>query len=221
MSATAVPASTSYTPGQQSCKILLSQIRSFFSAVDDPDVNTVALAGLNSAIAMINSRTWKKLYGTTSITLVASTSTYGIPADFKESIWVLLLDGSSVRQGRLEFLTNSDFYETYSVANTGGSPQTYTYDYSTRKIELDVAPNSGYIAMYPTLSLRYHKRFAKLTCNGPTSLPPEFDEFLVARGASWLARSRDPDRAREFLGEAAERWRDLVRDDMENRTDYR
>jgi len=217
MTVTAVPASTSYTPGQQTCKTLISQIRAFLVAPDDPEVVTVALAGMNSGIALINSRTWRKLYGEQDITLVSGTSDYGIAADFKEPIRALLLDSSSVRQDRLEYLTNAEFYEAFSVGSTGSTPQYYTYNYKTRKIEFDVAPGT---AFYPTLRLRYHKRIPKLTCTGTTGLPPEFDEFLVARGASWLAMVRNRAMVRDLKIEANERWRDLVSDDMENRTDF-
>ena len=219
--ATVVGASTSFEPTLQACSSLVSQVLSAYQQPDDPEVRTVALAGLNGGLALINSRTWKKLYGTSDITLNATDREYTVPDDFKDPIRLFLLDTNSQKSDIVRFKTEDEFYQLFYDQNTvTGSPYCYTFDYSTRKIVLDSAPGSGFIAQWPSVQTRYHRRVPKLNCTGTTGLPPEFDEFLVARGAVWLARVRDPGSARFWLDEATERWRMLLRDDSNIQTDY-
>ena len=215
----AVPASTTYVPGTQTGQVLVSQIMSFFQATGS-DAEGTALAGLNSGISMINSKTWKKIYGSTDITFVAGTSEYAVPSNFKDPIRLILLDSSSNRVGRVDHMTNADMYDEFQVETTAGEPTFYTVNYSTRKVDLDSDPTSAWVTNYPTGRLFYHKRIAKLTPGGSTGLPPEFDEFLVARGALWMAKVRDPRRVSDMATESRERWSMLLRDDTNINTDF-
>jgi hypothetical protein len=216
-----VPASTSIEPTQQACSQLVSQVLGAYQLPDDPELRSVALIGLNSALNLINSRQWKKIYGTAEITLNTSDREYEVPDDFKDPIRLFLLNSAGQKAGILRFLTEDQFYqEFYLQTASAGSLCTYTFDYNGRVIVLDQVPSSSVISQYPTLQTRYHRRVPKLNCTGTTGLPPEFDEFLVARGAVWLARVKDPQSARFWLDEASERWRMLLRDDGNIQTDY-
>lgn len=215
-----VGASASYTPGNQACATLVSQIKSFVQAPDDDEVTTLALAGMNAGIDLINSRTWKKINGSADIDLVAGTSRYGLESDFKDPLYMFLLDSSGNRVGRLPFQTEVEFWEGWDNRSSSTGPCRYTVDYASREFVLDYAPASGYVTQYPQYKAHYHRRIPKLTCTGTTGLPPEFDSFLVARGAVWLARIREPDRVRDLMGEATERWRMLTSDDGNIQTDY-
>ena len=205
----------------QTCSQLLSQVRAFLQAPDDPELNTVGLAGMNSAVSLINSRTWKKIYGSSDIDLDAANAEYAMAEDFKEPIRLLMLDTSGERVSRIPFLDEGRFYEQFDNRGTlTGSPCCYTVDYASRVLLLDVTPGAGYIAQYPQLRSVYHRRVPKFTCTETSGLPEEFDDFIVARGAVWIARVRDPSKLATLRDEADERWRMLKADDGNTQTDY-
>ena len=99
-------------------------------------------------------------------------------------------------------------------------PSYYTIDYASREIVLDLAPDAVAVSATPTGKLTYHRRIPKLNCTGTTGIPPEFDEFLIARGSWWYALSRAPEMAGLMATEARERWRMLVKDDCEITSDF-
>lgn len=218
---TVVGASSSFEPALQACSTLVGQVLAFFQAPDDSEIRSVALNGLNAALDLINSRQWKKIVGAQTITLDNTNNEYDVADEFKDPIRLFKLTSASVKDGRIEFATEARFYEIFETpVASSGEPCLYTYDYAQRKIVLDVVPSSGFTSRNPYLHLRYHRRVGKLNCTGTTGLPPEFDEWLIARAAVWLAAVRDPDRIPYLSAEASDRWRMLIRDDGNIQTDY-
>ena len=217
---TVVHSGASFVPAGTDCGALVRQILDFFQAPDDPTLISLALQGINSGISMINSRTWRQITNSDDITLDNTNDRYSLPDDFKQPIRLLELNASAKRTGSICYLAPGEFYLAFRDNTQASNPLHYTVDHSARVFVLSCVPSSGYTAQVPTLRSQYHKRVLKLNCTGTTGIPPEFDEFLVARGSLWCAMARDPQLRRMFAEESTERWRYLMADDADVITGY-
>lgn len=220
--ATAVPSSTSYTPGNRSRSSIVSEAASFFQSGElDSELDSVATSALNAGVSKINRHTWKKVWNKATITLAAADATYDLPADFKDPITLLQMNTSSQRDGRIPFKPHQSLVAENPYSTNSGTPFYYTIDYSARSLVLDFSPGSAFVTKHPTLVLYYHRRVPNLTQDSSTTgLPPEFDDWLVLFTAERLAIMREPEKLSYIRGSQMEAWRDLRRDDNETQTDW-
>jgi len=218
--ATAVPASTSYSPGQGSQATLVRDVLNFFGLVGDEEINATAATAINAGIGLLNSRNWKKITNSSVITLAADTESYGLPSDFKDPIVLQPLNTSSKRDGRIPYKTLQRLMQEHTDGTSSSDPSYYTVDYNARKIIFDSPTSSTYIAKYPTMRTYYHRRVPKLTTGAATTgLPPEFDEWLVIKAARWLAPKLEPSMMQMLDAEHSERWQWLRTSDNAQITD--
>ena len=220
--ATAVPASVTQTPSSASKNTLIRRVLNFVMGADDDDsLNAVALDALNSAVALINSRKWYKLFSNTDLTMAADTSTYGLPADFKEPMSAFELNSSDERNQRIPYLPLKSMLDERPIATTSGNPQTYGINYGTRQFTFDIPPSSSFVSRVPQVRIYYYKRIPELTDTSQTiGADPEFDWYVVWSARREIAAIRDPQKYSLADREAERFLRELRRSDTDQMTDH-
>lgn len=218
--ATAVPSSTSYTPGNLNAATMIRHVLNFVSSVGDSDLNTLAREGLNQGIDRINSVTWNKIYGIQTITLVADDDDYSVSSDHKDPIRLLRMR-SGVRDGRIPYKFHQTFFNEHPNAINSGYPNRYTIDYKQRLLVLSRPPTSSYVTTWATLEYWYHRRLARLTQNSDTiDIPPEFEWFLIWTARMEVASDLYPEKSLLAERRVEALWRELRNQDFETETDW-
>ena len=220
---TSVTSSAVYVPGQMSESHLSKIVLSFFHAVQsDDELNSAVRDALNSGIALVNSKNWVKMNGTQDIVLVTDIADYPLNYDFKDPLTATRLDVDGNPDGRYKYKESKTFEVEHPSATTSGSPNFYTIYYDqVRTLTLVVAPTNDFVSAWPRLRLRYHRRAAGFS--GPatkSTLPPEFDWFLIYHAASIVALSIQPDLHGGFRNMANGSLKMLGRDDRDTLTDW-
>lgn len=220
--ATGLPAATTIIPGRKPANQLVSRVLSFLQEVQsDPELDQLALDGLNSGIALINGQEWKKFHGYQDITTVQGTVDYSLDDNFKDPITLDLLDASGNPDGFLEYKPYHRFMRMFPISTTESWPSHYTIFYDEQRLlTLNYQPQASFVSQYPTMRLRFHRREPELVGAAATTLTPEFDWFLIWHARAELAADRNPDKYRIAKSEAERRFRQLQIDDQNVTTDY-
>lgn len=223
----AVGTTSALTPLNSNFAGLKKRVAAYVQGSQLTSVLADAGLALNGAIDKLNTRNWHWLNRQSDLTLVADTSTYTVPANFKRPRAAELLDSSNNKKGYLSFQIAKEFQDTQWEDATSGSPRFYTVRNAVddRLLTLNVPPSTSFVASYPTIRLTYFARLGHFSDNGDTlgdlEAPPEIANFLVWYARWDLATQRGAagqiDRA-----EKAWRieWKDLVVDDTDEQTDY-
>lgn len=147
----------------------------------------VALDALSDAAVDIYSRKrWEWQESLYSVSLVAGTTQYALPADFQRLAQPPEAGGYPVAG-----LTEEEWMQYVPlVSTTSGSPQYYTvHGYI---FEIWPAPTADYIALYPQLPFTYYRQPpARLDGSDDVAninIPVEFVECLIAYGR-WRVKS--------------------------------
>lgn len=220
--ATAVPASTSTTPGHYTASTMAGQVASYiYGDTADAELLSQITMTLNAGIGLINSRRWHKLTSQTDLTMTAADDDIGLPADFKEPIAVFTVNSSDERILRLPMKPLKSLLLERPNNDTTGSPEAYGINYKTRELILDVQPSSAWVSQYPELRVFYHRRLANLTQDSSTiGGEPEWDWFLIWHGRREMAAIRDPAKFGLADRMAEQFWRQLIRNDTDQMSDW-
>lgn len=216
-----VPASASYTPGLHTAATLRRRVLNYISAPDDSELQGVAMDSLNSAIAMCNARKWHKQITQTDITLVASTAAYGVPNDFKEPHGLYRINSSDKRTRRIPYKPIQTLLAEWENSTVDGTPSAYGVDYVARQIRFDVVPGTAFVANTPEVRLWYHRRVPELIAPSETiALAPEFEWYIIWAARAELTAARDTKKFGIAEAKAAQYWRELIRNDTDQMTDF-
>jgi len=220
--ATAVPASSSTTPGHKNAGQMISEVASYVQAdTTDTELASVVLSALNSGIGLCNSRLWQKLVKSSDLTMTASDDDIGLPADFKEPMAVFQLNSSDVRTQRLPFKPMKSLLEEDQNNATSGIPQFYGINYGTRELILNRQPSSAWVSSVPQLRVYYFRRLAELTQNSSTiDAEPEWEWFLIWHARREMAAIHDPAKFGLADRMAQQYWQMLIRNDTNQMSDW-
>jgi hypothetical protein len=191
----------------------------------DTELQTLTRRALNNAIDKVNSRRWKKLIKTATITLADDTAVYttseGFPSDFKEPGMLLRLNSSSEREGRIPYKEVVSMTIERPRATVPGTPRYYTIDYASSELELEVPASAAFVAKYPTLQFYYYPRLARLSGDADTiATPVTYEWFFVTHAAATLAAQRGHQVLNFVASQSIDAWRELVKDDNDTQTDW-
>lgn len=222
-----VGSSSALTPRQESFAGLKKQVAAYVQGSQLTSVLADAGYAINAAIDKLNTRGWHWLNRTEDITLEADTRTYTVAADFKKPFALLQIDSDSKEQGRIYYQMPKQFLDTEWSESSSGQPEFYTVRNvaDDRLLTLSYAPDSVFVAKYPTLRLHYYGRLQHLSDDGDTlgdiKAPPEIRNFLVWH-ARWEIASMRGSRGQQEAAERAWRmeWRNLIADDNDIQTDW-
>lgn len=219
--ATVVGSSVGYAPGAATAATLVRSVLDYCQGADAPSQRAVALRELNMAIDECNSRNWKKLISSQTITTVASDPDYDLDDAFRDPLTAHLHDatGRKLRLGYAELRTFLDRYEDYADY---ASPEVYTINYDTRQFVFQGTPDATFVSSYPTVVLHYYRRLAYLAEDGDVhGGPPEFNAFLVWQARAGYAAIRgDSNSARYAEAKAKQIYAELRRSDGNVVTDW-
>jgi len=220
--ATAVPASSSVTPGHDTAGTLMSKVASYVQAVtDDAEVKSTILCALNGAIAFVNARPWYKLTSSSDLDMTADDDDIGLPATFKEPLACYQLNSSDERTKRLPYKPLQTLLAERQDNTTPGTPSAYAINYNTRELILDIQPSSAWVTNNPELRLYFHRRLAELTQDSSVSGgEPEFDWFLIWYARREMAAVRDPGKFQLADRMTEQFYRELRRSDTNQQTDW-
>lgn len=220
-----VGTSSAQTPLNRNFGGMKKYVAAYVQGAQLTSVLADAGAAINGAVDFVNMNRWKFLHKSDTITLTADTASYTTPADLKRPLKLYRLNGSSERQGQIDFREQDVFFDELHAQTGSGFPTYYTIPSAgVRTLLLDRAPSSDFVTQYPTLELRYYARLQNFSDDGDTigdlNAPPELWSFL-AWYARWdLASVRAPRQA-----DAAERhWKTMFTrlraDDLDTLTDW-
>jgi len=220
--ATAVPASSSTTPGHKNAGTMISEVASYVQADStDSELASVIMGALNSAIGLCNSRRWHKLIKSTDLTMTAADDDIGLPADFKEPMAVFRLNSSDVRTYRMPFKPLRSLLEEDPSNATAGHPTFYSINYGTRELFLSRQPASEWVTANPQLRVYYFRRLAELTQTSSTiDAEPEWEWFLVWHARREVAAFREPDKFGLADRMAQQYWQMMIRSDTDQMSDW-
>jgi hypothetical protein len=218
-----VAASTpSAVVGQENASELMRSVADYVQGAAHPDILDISRRSLNRGIDRINSRVWKDLTTTQTITLVADQRTYDLSANIKKPMHCERMNGSGNAEGRYYFKEYKSLLEEHINQATSDSPSVYSLDYSARKFVFNIPPSSGFASSWPTAKLTAYIRLPYLTQPDDVhGAPGEFNGYLIWEARAELAAVRGQDRSARFAeAKAGSLWRGLIANDSDQMTDW-
>jgi len=210
-------------PGARSVSAMVAKVIGYVSGLQtDPDVQKIALDGLNDAIDKINSVTWlEALRGSQTLNQSTSTTDHLLNTDFKKPIHMERLNASGNPDGRYDYTSFKEFMRKYPVATAPADPTAYTILYdATRVARFNFTPPAGFVALYPKAVLYYDRWVLHGTFAGAIDLPGDFASFIEWHAKGFIASDRDPSRANLALSMASRAFDRLRVKDNNTRTDW-
>lgn len=207
---------SSLTPGGKTFSELKSDVAKFILSPNDQDILQTAGEGIVDALRKINSVNWFWMLTSQDIPLVASTRTYSLAGQFKAPRHAEILRPDGTNAGRVYFLEGKSFSDETANSTASGSPSHYTI-YNAQDsltVSFNIAPDAGFVASYPTVRLRYHKRIQYPVNNSDViDVPPEVESFILWHAKSYIAAIHAPQKVAYAEGKAQEMWKLLRVDD--------
>lgn len=206
------------SPSQRGLAELSEEVAGYVLMPDSARARAVAAKGINGGIRRLNMRTWE--WGKTyqDITLSAATADYDMASDFMAPRSTELLNGSGLtRDSGMTYMDPKSFVETFFDRTTSGTPCAYTVmnSHDTGQLTLDVPCSEAFVALYPTLRLRYYRRTAYLVSDSDIlDAPSEVEEFIVWWGCAFVASRFDPSKQQWAIQNAMTAWNGLIRSEQ-------
>jgi hypothetical protein len=201
---------------------MASKVASYLQIdTSDSEVLSLILCALNSGIALCNSRRWHKLTAQSDMTMAANDDDISLPTDFKEPMSVFTVNSSDNRTNRLPHKPLQTLLVEQEDNSTAGTPRAYAIDYKNRNLILDIQPSSAWVSQNPELRVFYHRRLTELSQSSSTiDAEPEWDWFLIWHARREMAAIRDPDKFGLADRMAEQFWRQLIRNDTDQMSDW-
>lgn len=175
------------TPGTRSFASLKKTAARYVRLPDDDEALEVAGEVVNDGIASLNLRTWRWGVTTQTVTFVAGTSEYTLAAAFSSPQRFLLNNASGQTLSRLLYKMPEIFDRDIPDRTSTGDPTFYTA-FTTSTLTLDTIPSTSFVAQYPTGTLRYYRRFQKLTEGGAVlDVQSEMELYVIRYAQAELA----------------------------------
>ena len=208
--------------GLEHASELMRSVADYVQGADQPDILDISRRSLNRGIDRVNSRTWKDLTTTQTITLVADQRTYDLAANIKKPLHCERMNGSSAAEGRYYYKEYKSLLEEHVYQSTSSSPSVYSIDYAARKFVFNIPPSSDFVSSWPTAKLTAYIRLPYLTQPDDVhGAPGEFNGYLIWEARAELAAIRGQDRSARFAEQkAASLWRGLIANDSDQMTDW-
>jgi len=219
MGYTFVPAAADYpqTNDNRTLNALIQDILEYIGGEDDPDMQSRAMAALNTAVREFNGVLWKFNRLRQDITLTAGRD-FSLSANFRAPLAATLLNASNEERERVVWVPFEEFIEYFpDRTGTGTSPMYYTIRNSHETGIVTVEPKLVTPLQYPKMRVEYFRRIERVaTENDVLNVPEEVEEALVQRAVSiMLSKARRFEEARDAIAMArAQRmqcevdWRD-------------
>lgn len=205
------------TPQATSLSAILRDVLNYVQMPTDPDAKQIAASAVNEGIDTLNQYEWYWTRVYQDITLQQQIRDYELSADFKLHITTELL-GLDGLPGFdiLHHYPHEMFRDTFRDVGTEGSPCAYTIvnPYGYNRIQLDVAPDLGFVEKYPYLRLWYHRHLPHLIYDQDSlgALAAGALAFVKYSARAACAQIWDPAKVRLAQGSAATFWAGLRRD---------
>lgn len=210
------------TPAATPIATLKKQVAGYCLMPTDTEALETALAGIQLAVDKINSRTWNWLVIDEEIIFDTAVIDYRLTSHFKKPQRLMLCDADGNTRQRLPFLDWQSFMNEYQDSTGRGDPCIYTVanikEYGT--LSLDVFPSSEFITKYPTGRVWYYRKCQRETESGGADWPSEFNPYVYHYACGMASSIYAPQRSGMAYGLAADCWRDLVRDDNQQQSDW-
>ncbi len=202
---------------------LMNEALAYVQSPDDTEANDVALAGLNDAIRLLDSKNWGWALMQTSITLTATNRTFDLPADFRAPRNMELLDASNNPIGMLGYKDPKSFLVSrVDYAQTAPGDPTYytvTNNHETNDVELDVAPSSAFVAKYAKARLWYYRTTTRLVTGTDTlDTDSSTESFVMWQAAAYVASRFDPEKLGYAQSRADRAWQQMCRAELRDFT---
>jgi len=222
-----VGTTSAQTPQQSNFGGLKAQVAAYVQGQNQPSILADAGMAINSAIDHLNTRNWNWLLKQQTITLVASTATYTVNANFKRPRKLTKLDTNSKVVGWFDYQIPKAFLNANWGDVNDGDPWVYTVRNASddRLLTFNVPPSSDFVTNAPTARLDYFARAQHFGADGDTmgtlEIPPEVKNYLVWYARWEIASMRgDAGQIRAAENSWQRAWKHIAMDDRDEQTDW-
>jgi len=194
------------------------EVARYVQSPDDAEARRIAGDGLNEAIRELDARRWSWMETSHDITLSASTATYAVPANYKDTIWVEFLDSGGSRRGWLDYQDPITFLSDRKDDTSDGTPEicSVVNSYDSAVLTLDVPVSSSFASTYPTLRHYYWARVQIMVADSDTvNVPTEVESFILWKAKAYMAAVYDTSKYQIAEGKAEIAMGRLRADDVQ------
>ena len=210
-------------PAMRALSSLQTEIGNYVLAPVDATLSGTFVDYINDGIDKLTTRErWPWLLTSENITLVTGTAAYELATGTAKKVrHVHLLDSADKEKDYLLYKDPKTFLLDHPDRATNGSPSFYTCFNLTAdgKIDLNVPPDAGFVALYPKLKVRLLKRmlhfFSTSLTDTITTLgggPTELESFLVWHAKGMAALTHYPEKADMAFRRSQDMWTQHVAD---------
>lgn len=208
------------SPGAIDWTDAIKDVARFVRMPNDPEALDQCEECLKASIRKFNSVRWKFTYDFQDIPLVATQSDYtGVNAALKDPRHLELVTAAGTPYRKLYYDEPDTFLNENQSRGQVSSPSRYTLIPAALKIMLNKAPSAEFVAAYPNMRLWMWQRI-QFETDGKLLATPEVCDGILWEAKKRIASIRLPDRYSIAASEAAQAWKLLRRDDIDENPDF-